>query len=101
MISTCQYFALGAALIAQSAVAADADSGKRLALMWCEVCHIVELNGREEVADAPPFDAIARKFDSNAGLLTFTLLSPHPRMNLTFKQSEAEDIAAYIATFGN
>lgn len=89
---------LGAIFIAETAVAADADNGKRIAQLRCAACHIVVPHQREEVADAPPFEAIARKFDSNAELLTAALVSPHPKMNLTLARSEAEDIAIYIAT---
>jgi len=50
------------------------------------------------VADAPPFDLIARKFALDPGALAFSMLNPHPRMNVTLTRREAEDIAAYINT---
>jgi hypothetical protein len=31
-------------------------------------------------------------------MLAFSLLDPHPRMNLTLTRREAQDIAAYIST---
>lgn len=82
----------------QSALAADADSGKRIAQMRCSPCHIVVPNQREELANSPPFEAIARKNAFNAEMLAYLILSPHPRMDTTLTRDEAEDIAAYIAT---
>ena len=83
---------------AQSAVAADADSGKRLAQQHCSPCHIVEPNQRQEVADSPPFETIAQKFGNAPELIAFAILAPHPRMNLALSRREAQEIAAYIAT---
>jgi mono/diheme cytochrome c family protein len=93
-----RFIALGAIVAAQTALAADADNGRRVAQIRCAPCHIVEPNQRGEVADSPPFETIARKFGSNPELLAFAILDPHPRMNLTFTRREAEDIAAYIST---
>jgi hypothetical protein len=50
------------------------------------------------VADAPPFETIARKFALNPDMLAFSLLDPHPRMNVALTRREAQDIAAYINT---
>ena len=94
----CRFVALGAIVFAQTAFAADADNGKRVALVRCAPCHIVEPNQSREVADSPPFESIARKFGSNPESLAFAILDPHPRMNLTFTRREVEDIAAYIST---
>jgi mono/diheme cytochrome c family protein len=94
----CRWIALGAIVAAQTAFAADADNGRRVAQIRCAPCHIVEPNQRREVADSPPFETIARKFGSNPELLAFAILDPHPRMNLTFTRREVEDIAAYIST---
>jgi hypothetical protein len=94
----CRLALLGAVFVAQTAVAADADNGKRVALLRCGPCHIVEPNQSREVADSPPFESIARKFGSNPELLAFAILDPHPRMNLAFTRREVDDIAAYIST---
>jgi hypothetical protein len=51
-----------------------------------------------ELATAPPFDAMARKFGFNAKMLAYSILAPHPRMNMTISRDEADDIAAFIAT---
>ena len=83
---------------AQSARAADAANGKRLAKARCSPCHIVEPDQREELANSPPFETIAGRSGLDADMLAFLILSPYPRMNMTLSRSEAEDIAAYIAT---
>jgi len=85
---------LPAIVAASGALAADADNGKRLAETRCVTCHIV----RRVVTDAPPFEAIARKFASNPDTLAFSIIDPHPRMNVTLTRREAQDLAAYINT---
>ena len=92
------YSLLPAMLAASGALAADADSGKRLAEMRCVTCHTVSPSERRVVTDAPPFEAIARKFASNPDTLAFSITDPHPRMNVTLTRREAQDIAAYINT---
>ena len=82
-----------------SAYAADADSGRRVAEQRCAGCHVVGQNGRNEVAEAPPFATIARKFDASGEALAFSLLGPHPKMNFSPTRREADDIAAYLRTF--
>jgi cytochrome c len=89
---------LPAIFVAPATLAADADNGKRLAEMRCVTCHVTVPNQRREVADAPPFDVIARKFAVNPEILAFSMRDPHPRMNVTLTRREAEDIAAYINT---
>jgi cytochrome c len=89
---------LAAMLAASGALAADANNGKHLAEMRCVTCHIVSPSGRRVVTDAPPFEAIARKFASNPDTLAFSIIDPHPRMNVTLTRREAQDVAAYINT---
>ena len=79
-----------------AAVAADVESGRRVAEARCVTCHFVGPGQRREVGDAPPFEAIARKFAVSPELLAFSILEPHPRMNVTLTRREAQDIAAYI-----
>ena len=81
-----------------AALAADASNGVRLAEARCVTCHFVAPGQGREVADAPPFEAIARKFAAQPELLAFAIRDPHPRMNISVTRSEAEDIAAYINT---
>jgi mono/diheme cytochrome c family protein len=50
----------GATFAAQTAFAADADTGKRLAQQHCSPCHIVESGARREIANSPPFETIAQ-----------------------------------------
>ena len=89
---------LPALLAAPGALAANADNGKRLAEMRCVTCHIVSPGERRVVTDAPPFEAIARKYASNPDTLAFSVMDPHPRMNVTLTRREAQDVAAYINT---
>lgn len=83
---------------AQTTLAADADNGKRQAQQHCSPCHIVEPNQRQELANSPPFETIARKYGNAPEQIAFAILAPHPRMNVTLSRREAQDIAAYIAT---
>lgn len=85
-------------LAASAAFAADADNGRRLAQMRCVPCHAVDAAPHREVAQAPPFDTISRKFALQPEALAFAMLDPHPRMNVTLTRREVEDIAAYIKT---
>jgi mono/diheme cytochrome c family protein len=92
--SLCPLFA--AIGMSTAAVAADVESGRRVAEARCVTCHFVGPGQRREVGDAPPFEAIARKFAVSPELLAFSILEPHPRMNVTLTRREAQDIAAYI-----
>jgi mono/diheme cytochrome c family protein len=83
---------------AHGAHAADADAGRRLAQQRCAACHIVDHSPRNEVADAPPFPAIGRKFGFDADSLIAALTGPHPKMNFSVRGRDADDIAAYIVT---
>ena len=84
--------------IATAAYGGDAQRGKRLAEIRCGVCHIVEPNQRNEVAEAPPFMAIGAKFGFNSDDLVFALVGPHAKMNFSLNRPEADDVAAYIST---
>jgi len=89
---------LGALSYTSSALAGDAVRGRVLAENHCGVCHIVVPNQRNEVADAPPFETIGRKHGFDATLVAQAILSPHPKMNFSPAQADADDIAAYIGT---
>ena len=56
---------------AQSARAADAASGKRLAQARCSLCHIVEPDQPEELANSPPLETIAGRSGLDADMLAF------------------------------
>jgi mono/diheme cytochrome c family protein len=89
---------VAAVFLTSAAMAADADNGRHIAEMRCVGCHITTPGQRRDVADAPPFDVIARKFATSPETLAFSLLDPHPRMNVPLTRREAQDIAAYINT---
>ena len=84
--------------VGSAALAADADNGRRLAETRCVPCHVVAPAQRRDVTDAPPFEVIARKFAPTPEVLAFSLLDPHPRMNVVLTRREAQDLAAYINT---
>jgi mono/diheme cytochrome c family protein len=87
-------------LLVCDAFAGDAAAGKRLAQLRCAACHIVVPNQRGDVADAPPFDVVARKFEGNADLLVANLMGPHAKVNFGLPRREAVDIAEYIRSLG-
>lgn len=93
-ISIC--LAIGTLLIAQAAVAGDAENGKRIALSRCASCHTVTPNQRVYVADPPSFDVIAEKFGSSPALLHFALRNLPQRMNVAITRREVDDLAAFI-----
>jgi mono/diheme cytochrome c family protein len=78
--------------------AADANNGARLALRWCEACHVVAPSQLRSSTDvAPPFATIASRPDFDAGQLALFLLEPHPKMpSMSLSRIEAADLAAYI-----
>lgn len=82
-----------------SAQAADVERGRRLAQSRCAPCHVVGQWRGDEQADAPPFAVIAQKFPSHTALI-LGLRGPHQKMNFRPTQSEADDIAEYIRSFG-
>ena len=82
------------------AYAADARRGERLAQSHCAACHIVAPHARQEVAQAPPFETIARKYGFAADAIARAIVGPHRKMNFMPDPAEAADIAAYMATLG-
>jgi|SRR5215467_4696178 len=85
-------------LMSVPAFGGDAEAGGRLAQLRCSPCHIVAPNQRQEIADAPPFEVIGRKFGFDSDMLVFNLMGPHSKMNFSLRRTDAEDIAAYIGT---
>ena len=85
-------------LMSVPAFGGDAEAGGRLAQLRCSPCHIVAPNQRQEIADAPPFEVIGRKFGFDSDMLVFNLMGPHAKMNFSLRRTDAEDIAAYIGT---
>ena len=91
-------FLLAAFATASDTRAADAGRGKRLARNHCAACHVIARPARTVVADAPPFDAIARKYGFDVEAIAGAIIGPHPKMNFAPSAADAADIAAYIAT---
>ena len=90
---------LAMALLPRPGIAADADNGKRLALRWCQACHVVSAGPRTSTDAAPPFATIAGRPDFDAGKVTLFLLDPHAKMpNMSLTRMEAGDLAAYIGS---
>ncbi len=89
---------LAASAGAAPARAADAAKGKRLAEQHCAGCHAVTAQGRSVVADSPPFEVIARKYNFDTSAIAYAIVGPHPKMNFSPPPGAAADIAAYIAT---
>jgi mono/diheme cytochrome c family protein len=85
-------------VMASAALGGDAEAGRRLAQRRCAVCHIVEPNQHDEVADAPPFVAIGRRFGDDQDMLVFNLMGPHAKMNFALGRRAATDVAEYIRT---
>src|SRR5579871_5314526 len=67
-------------IVVPGARGADADAGRRLAQLRCAACHIVDRSQRNEIADAPPFAVIGRKFSFNSDSLVVALMGPHAKM---------------------
>ena len=88
--------AITAACGVTGAHAGDADVGRQLAQSRCAACHTIAPWQRDEIADASPFELIARKFSSDPGNLTSALRRPHRKINFRPTQKEADDIAEYI-----
>jgi hypothetical protein len=59
-------------------------------------CRPFDNRANARPSQAPPFEAIARKFAHNPETLAFALRDPHPRMNVVLMRSEMDDVAAYI-----
>ena len=92
-------FLTGLLMLPVGANAADAINGERVAKSRCVACHIIGgPDQHREVADALPFEVIARKFGFDSNMLVFELRERHPKMNFVLTRSEANDIAAYMST---
>jgi mono/diheme cytochrome c family protein len=83
-------------IVASAALGADVEAGKRLAQQRCAACHVVDANQRSEVADAPPFEVIGRKFGADSDVLLFDLMGPHAKMNFALRRRDAANVAEYI-----
>jgi cytochrome c len=91
---------VAALLMTPAAFAGDVERGRHIAQDRCAACHIVGQGSRGIVADSPPFQVIGRKYGFSEDNLVAALVSPHAKMNFAVRGSDAEDVAAYIATLG-
>ncbi len=90
-----------AAVASGPAKAADAAHGEELARRWCASCHVVAPDQTRGADSVPAFASIARSPGFDADKLARFLMDPHPKMpDMNLSQSEARDLAAYIATQG-
>jgi mono/diheme cytochrome c family protein len=86
---------------AVSAACADATNGEHLAQRWCASCHTVAREQTSARSAARSFATIARSPDFGREKLAIFLLLFHPKMPETsLTQSEASDLAEYIASLG-
>jgi mono/diheme cytochrome c family protein len=98
---TC-FLAVAAICAATSVQAGDAEAGGRIAQSRCSPCHaIAPWKRRDELADAPPFELIARKFAADPDMLIFSLAGPHSKMNFRPTQREMDDLAEYIRSLAH
>ena len=93
---------VAATLAITPAFGADPNNGERLAHRWCEACHVVVVSSNSAPLDDRPdaaFASIAKTPGFDAAKIAPFLLNPHPKMpNMDLSRTEAEDLAAYIAT---
>ena len=95
---TILFLQLAFMLMPAAALAADPVHGRTLAQTHCVACHAVAPNRRDEVAAAPPFDVIGRKYGFNPERLLLSIIGPHPRMNFSPSPDDAAHLAAYIGS---
>lgn len=93
----CSAFAI--ALFGSTATSAqDLENGQRLSERWCASCHAIGApTARKSYVIS--FAAIAAKPGMTPEVIASFLMLPHATMpNLPLKQSDAQDLAAYIMT---
>ncbi len=79
-----------------ASAAGDAESGHRLAQLWCSSCHLVD--GASTGKDvAPPLADFAKRGAPGQLHARAFLAAPHPPMpNLNLARSQIDDIIAYL-----
>ena len=74
----------------------DVKSGKQIAATWCAACHLIDSNVAV-IDSVPDFYAIANLPSTTALSLKVFLETSHDKMpNYRLKQSETDDVIAYI-----
>jgi len=89
---------VAAALPAKSALAADVEAGRVLALQWCASCHLVSNDQTTTSSTSlPSFFDMAMDPSWDAGKLATFLANPHPQMpDMTLGNIEIANLAGYI-----
>lgn len=83
----------------QSARAADAANGERIASRWCHSCHLA--TGRQQNGSdlAPPLSSIANDATLTPKGLHAALSGRHPRMpDFSLAREQIDDLSAYLRT---
>lgn len=71
--------------------------GKAVAERWCASCHVVSPEQTTAMADAPSFNSIAQRSESDIEALEGFLADPHPPMpQMSLTRSEIRDLLGYI-----
>ena len=89
------------AVLAPSALAADAEAGRQTAERLCAPCHAIGKTDTGPHAEAPPFREFERKWplDSLAEALAEGIVVGHPDMpEFTMSQEDIADFLAYLGT---
>ncbi|EFO32706.1 cytochrome C [Roseibium sp. TrichSKD4] len=83
-----------------TALAADSNNGKKLALQWCAECHLIaEDQAVVSGASLPSFYDLAKDGSWSEDKLKTFLMDPHPKMpNLNLTTFETGDLARYISS---
>jgi mono/diheme cytochrome c family protein len=82
--------------VASSALAQNADNGRRISERSCASCHRID-DAPGKTGRAIAFSAIVTKPSVNAETIASFLLMPHVTMpGLPLSRSDAQDVAAFI-----
>ena len=82
-----------------SALAQDADNGRRITERSCASCHAVNMTAGRKASRTISLTAIASKPAMSADIIATFLAMPHLSMpGLRLGRSDARDVAAFIMT---
>ncbi len=82
---------------AMAAPPSTVTTGSALAKQYCSECHVVAPSSSRGWTDAPPFDSVANRPNSNISALTAFIEKPHRHMlNTQRPPAEAQALASYI-----
>ena len=77
----------------------NSENGKALATRWCASCHIVSAEQDTATTEAPPFETIAKRPESELEKLDLFLAAPHyPMPPISLSRTEIRDLVAYITS---